>query len=655
MNNKEDPARPPQANVERKLAAILSADVAGYSRLMGADEVGTLRTLTAYRAVMDPLIHQHHGRIVGTAGDSVLAEFASAVDAVQGAVEIQQALKAQNTALPPERKMEFRIGINVGDVVVEGEQIYGDGVNVAARLQALADAGGIFISGTVYDQIENKLALDYEYLGEQTVKNIARPVRVYRVRSEKAESPASGVRSPASKGQDPQPRRVGTAHRAWVVVAGLAFIVGVIVSVWYLARPPLSPQSSALVTQEAQPALPLPDKPSVVVLPFVNMSDDPKQEYFSDGITEDITSDLSKISSLFVISRNSAFTYKGKAAKVQDVSRELGVQYVLEGSVRKADDRVRVTAQLIDASTGGHLWSERYDRPLREIFTLQDEIVQKIVTTLKLQLSLWEQGVLVRKTTDNLEAYDFFLRGVESFVRAYYERKKEANAQARQMYEKALDLDPKYAGAYTGLGQTYFLDWFYLWNTDRAQSLERAFELGQRAVALDDSLPLPHQVLSEAYLWKKQYDQAIAAAERAIALDPNNADGYANLGSILVNAGRPEETVSLIEKAMRLNPRYPPWYLVNLGSAYRETGRYEEALAPLKKVLTLNPNFGPAHLNLAACYAELGRLEEARAEGAEVLRVNPNASLEVWRQTIPYKNPADLERFLAALRKAGLK
>jgi adenylate cyclase len=655
MNDKEHPAGLPQASVERKLAAILSADVAGYSRLMGADEVGTLRTLTAYRAVMDPLIHQHRGRIVGTAGDSVLAEFASAVDAVQCAVEIQQALKAQNTDLPPERKMEFRIGINVGDVVVEGEQIYGDGVNVAARLQALADAGGIFISGTVYDQIENKLALNYEYLGEQTVKNIARPVRVYRVRLEKAESPASGVRSPESKGQDPQPRRLGTAHRAWVVVAGLAFIVGVIVSVWYLARSSLSPQSSALVTQEAQPALLLPDKPSVVVLPFKNMSEDPQQEYFSDGLTEDLTSDLSQTSSLFVISRNSAFTYKDKAVKLPEVSRELGVRYVVEGSVRKAGDHVRITAQLIDATKDQHLWSERYDRPLSELFALQDEIRQKIVFALKVKLTPEEHERFQRAPTNNLEAYDFYLRGGESVFRALYERKKEANAQARQMYEKALELDPKYAGAYAGLGFSYFLDWFYQWNTDRAQSLERAFAMTQRAVALDDSLPLPHQVLGGTYLWKKQYEQAIVEAERAIALDPNDAEGYLYLGSILVQAGRPEEGIELIEKAMRLNPRYPPIYLLNLGGAYREAGRCEEALVPLKKALTLNPNFGPAHLNLAACYAELGRLEEARAEVAEVLRVNPNASLEVFKQITPYKNPADLERFLAGLRKAGLK
>jgi adenylate cyclase len=316
---------------------------------------------------------------------------------------------------------------------------------------------------------------------------------------------------------------------------------------------------------------------------------------------------------------------------------------------------VRITAQLIDATQGQHLWSERYDRPLQDIFAVQDEIRQQIVFALKVKLTPGEQERFQRAPTNNLEAYDFYLRGLESYFRALHERKKEANVQARQMYEKAIELDPQYAGAYAGLGGTYWLDWFYQWNTDRAQSLERAFELGQRAVALDDSLSFPHEVLGQAYLWKKQYEQAITEAERAIALDPNNADGYVTLADILVNAGRPEEGVELTEKALRLNPRYPPRYLVELGWAYYRAGRYEEAIATLKKVLTLNPNLTPAHWTLAACYAELGRLEEARAEVAAVLRIIPNASLEGLKQNLPFKDPAAFERFLAALRKAGLK
>jgi adenylate cyclase len=636
--------------VERKLTTILHADVHGYSRLMGADEVATLRTLTAYRQVTDPLIQQHRGRVVGSAGDSILAEFASVVEAVQCAIEIQQELKARNTELPPGRRMEFRIGINLGDVIVEGEQIYGDGVNIAARLESLAEPGGICIAGAVYEQIKNKLALKYEDLGEQRVKNIAEPVRVWRIRLEESESPQSGVRSPESKGDRHKPRQVDIAHLRWVV-AGFVLIAGTIVAVRYFSRPPLSPQSSALVTQaEPTPALSLPDKPSIVVLPFVNMSEDPKQDYFSDGLTEDLTSDLSKISSLFVIARNSAFTYKGKAAKVQEISKELGVRYVLEGSVRKAEDQVRITTQLIDGTTGGHLWSERYDRPLKDIFALQDEVVRKIVTTLKLQLTLWEQGYLVRKRTDNLEAYDLYLRGLEYFRRTT----EEALAQARQIWEKAVELDPKYAEAYAWLSWTYGVEWIFQWSQD-PQTLERAFELAQKVVALDNSLPMAHSMLGYVYLWKKQHEQAIAEAERGIALDPNDAENYAALGNILIFAGRPQEGIGLIEKAMRLNPRYPPYYLLWLGIAYRLTGQHEEAIAAQKRALTRSPDMLPAHRELAVIYSELGREAEARAATAEVLRTSPNFSLEVFRQRHPYKDPAVLERTLAALRKAGLK
>jgi len=654
--------------MERKLTAILSADVRGYSRLMGEDEAATIHTLHAYREVTDSLIHQHKGRVVGTAGDSILAEFPSAVEAVQCAVEIQQTLKARNAELPVSRRMEFRIGINVGDVVVDGEQIHGDGVNIAARMEGLAEAGGICISGTVYDQVRNKLALEYEDLGEQTVKNIAQPVRVYRIAREipsplvgegqgegvagEVRSPASEVRSPEFKGQDPQPRRVGIAPRAWVVVAGLALIVGVIVTVRYLSRPPLITHHPSLITQEAQPPLlPLPDKPSIVVLPFANMSQDPEQEYFSDGLTEDLTSALSRLSSLFVIYRNSASTYKGKAVKVQEVSKELGVQYVLEGSVRKADGQVRITAQLIDALQDHHLWTERYDRPLKDIFALQDEIVQKIVTTLKLQLTLWEQGYPVRKTTDNLEAYDYFLRGSEHFLRFT----KETNAQARQMYEKALELDPQYAEAYQALGYTYLREWMSQWSP-APQNLERAFELEQKALVLDPSLPFAHVLLGWVYLWKdRQYEQAIAEAERAIALDSNNADSYMALAEILIYPGRSEEAIGWMEKAMRLNPRYPALYLRILGTAYYWTGRTEEAIAAFERALARNPNWLAAHFFLAFVYSELGQEEKARAAAAEVLRLSPNFSLEGVRQRFPIKDPAALERMIAALRRAGLK
>ena len=380
------------------------------------------------------------------------------------------------------------------------------------------------------------------------------------------------------------------------------------------------------------------------------MSKDPDQQYFSDGITEDLTTALSQISSLFVIARNSAFTYKGKAVKVQEVGRELGVRYVLEGSVRRADDQVRITAQLVDATTDSHVWAERYDRPLKDIFALQDEIVRKIVTTLKLQLTLWEQGILVRRRTDNLEAYDYFLRGVGSWWRFT----KEANVQARQMYEKAIELDPQYAQAYTFLGLTYWLDWYLQWNPD-SQNLGRAFELTQKAVALDDSLPMAHTLLGWVYLMKTQHAQAIAEMERDVSISPNSADGYVSLGLVLAYAGRAEEGIGLIEKGMRIDPRYPLPYLSYLGHAYRMAGRYEEAIAACKKAVVHNPNYLPAHIFLAATYGELGREEEAQAEATTVLRISPNFSVEEMRQRLPYKDLAAMERFLAGLRKAGLK
>ncbi len=605
MSNPERPARTTLASIERKLAAILSADVQGYSRLMSEDEEATLRALTACRQVTDSAIQRHRGRVVGTAGDSILAEFASVVDAVQCAVEIQTALKSETANLPTNRRMEFRIGINLGDVMVEGEQIYGDGVNIAARLEALAEAGGICISGAVCEQIKHKLALHYEDLGEQMLKNITDPVRVWRILRRSEHEVGAGFK-PAS-----------TAARAV----------------------PLQNESS----------LPLPDKPSIVVLPFVNLSSDPEQEYFSDGITEDLTSSLSQLLGLFVIARNSAFTYKGKAVKVQAVSKELGVRYVLEGSVRKAGNRVRITAQLIDATTGYHLWSERYDREMQNIFALQDEIVQKIVTTLKLQLTLWEQGVLVRKHTDNLEAYDYLLRGLEYFNHFT----KEANTQARQMFERAITLDPQYAQAYASAGLTYLYDWFVQWSPD-SQNLERAFALAQKAIALDDSLPQAHWLSSVVYLYQRQHDQALAETERAIALDSNDAASYRNLWEILVFIGQPEKGLMMIEKAIRLNP-HVAYYVNALGWAYYWLRRYEEAVAAFKRALPRSPNILVAHVGLAATYGALGRGAEAQAEVAEVLRVNPQFSVAVWQQRLPFKDQAVLDRRINDLRKAGLR
>jgi adenylate cyclase len=577
--------------LKRKLTAIPSADVKGYSRLMGEDEEATVHTLTSYREIMSSLINQHRGRVVDSPGDNVLAEFASVVDAVQCAVEIQQVLKARNADLPDDRKMEFRIGINLGDVIVERDRIYGDGVNIAARIEELCEGGCICISGSAFEQIENKLPLRYESLGEHTVKNISKPVNVYKANIE--------------------------------------------------TLPAVSPVE--------RKALELPDKPSVAVLPFANMSGDSEQEYFSDGMAEDLITDLSKISSLFVIARNSSFTYKGKNIKVQQVGEELGVRYVLEGSVRKAGNRVRITAQLVDTKTGYHLWAERYDRNLDDIFELQDEVTQKIVAALKVELTQGEQENLERTPTDNLEAYDYFLRG-ESFL---WRTTKEANAQARQMFKRAVELDPEFALAYAHLGLTYWLDWGLLWSPD-PDNLEQGFNLAQRALALDDGLSRGHIVLGISYLWKRQHEQAIAEARRAIQLNPNDADCYAWLGWILNFSGRPEESIELVKKALRLNPHDQFFYLFLLGEAYSIANRHEEAIGALKRVLARNPEWMPCHSWLSVLYGKSGRNDEARNEVTEILRTTPGVSLEVFRQRLPFKDQAVLERHLDGMRKAGL-
>jgi adenylate cyclase len=422
---------------------------------------------------------------------------------------------------------------------------------------------------------------------------------------------------------------------AFVLVSVL--LVGGLVSARYFFLP----------TPNTQP---LPDKPSIVVLPFVNMSGDPAQEYFSDGLTEVLTSDFSKLSGLFVISRNSAFTYKDKAVKAREVSRELGVRYVLEGSVQRSADRVRITVQLIDATRDQHIWAERYDRPVTDLFALQDEIVQKIITTLRLQLTLQEQGLVVRKTTNNLGAYDSLLRGVEYFNR----QTPGANTQARQLFEQAVALDPTYAEAYAWLGHTYWLEWWAQWNPN-PQTLEQALALAHRANALDDSLPFAHGLLAAAYLQQSRHEQALAAAERALALAPNSALGCTLLASTLNFVGRPEEALGIVEQAMRLDPRSPVFYLWTLGQTYRLMGRYEEAIAAQKRALSRNPNHLPSYVHLASMYGELGRKEEAQAATREILRLSPHFSIEQLRPRLPYKDPAVIERILEGLRKAGLK
>ncbi len=583
--------------VERRLAAILAADMVAYSRLMEADEAGTLARLKSLREeLFEPKIAEHRGRIVKTTGDGMLVEFASVVEAVQSAVEFQSAMADRNVNLSDDRRIEFRIGINLGEIIIEGDDIYGTGVNVAARLEGLAEPGGICISATVYEQIESTLSLGYEDLGGQQVKNIAKPVRAYAVRMEPADEPAA-------------------------------------------------PAPSVAATSRA-----LPVTPSIAVLPFDNMSGDAEQEYFADGITEDIITALSKISRLFVIARNSTFTYKGKAVDVKRVGRELGVRYVLEGSVRKAGNRVRITAQLIDADDGHHLWSARFDRDLTDVFALQDEITSNVVTALHVQLVEGEQARIWHKSTENLDAWECLAQGLAHFRRFT----NEGNVRARALLEEAVELDPQYAAGWVWLAWTHWADARFLWTESPAEAAARAAELAEKALALDQDLSETHSLLGAIHLMKRQFEQAIAEGEKAVGLDPNGADVTALLAMTLNWSGRPEEACALVNKAMRLNPLYSAWYLAVLAHAYRLIGRYEEAIAIYRDSIDRNPDHIGPHIGLTACYAELDRDEEARAQARELLKLNPKFTLEKYAESLTYKDSAHSERSLGALRKAGL-
>jgi adenylate cyclase len=623
---------------KRKLTAILSADVKGYSRLMGEDEEATVRTITAHRKVIASVIQKYRGRVVDSPGDNILAEFVSVVDAVQSAVEIQEVIRAKNAELPDERKMEFRIGINLGDVIQEGERIYGDGVNIAARVEGVAEPGGICISGSAYEQIENKLALGYEYIGEHTVKNIVKPIRVYRVPT----GPETLQKITEEKRPAPRWQRAALA----VVIAILVVAGGV--AIWKSYRPSTAPMEVASVEKMA---FPLPDKPSIAVLPFDNLSADPEQEYFSDGLTDEVITALSGIQKLFVIARNSTFTYKGKPVKVQQVSEELGVRYVLEGSVKKAGDKIRISAQLIDALDGHHLWAKRYDRNLSDIFAVQDEITKKIITAMQVKLTEGEQARALAKGTNNLEAYLKYLQAHELIYRLNI----QSIALGKQLAEEAIALDPEYAPAYYALGKVHMLDVWLGTSESPKASMAKAMELAQKAIVLDDTLGEAYAFLGYLYAMKRKHDKALALGEKAVALNPNSAESHMRYGKILTFAGKHEEAIPELETAIRLNPIPPNLYLYSLGISYCLAGQYDEAITWCEKAVRREPDSFFARLFMAMAYSASGRDEEARVEAAEVLRIHPRFSLERFAKRVPYKKQEDKELAISALRKAGLK
>ncbi|MGB5421145.1 MAG: tetratricopeptide repeat protein [Desulfobacterales bacterium] len=624
-------------DVRRKLSAIFSADVAGYSRLMGLDEAATVRTLTIYKEAMTRLIHHHRGRVVDSPGDNLLAEFDSVVQAVQCAFEIQADLKVRNDALPQERHMLFRIGINLGDVIVDGERIYGDGVNVAARLESLAAAGGICVSRSAFEQIENKFKFGCEELGDLRVKNIARPIGVYRIW---ADADAAGCRPVRKAGLSPAFLKAAGGLLALVLLAGAFFF-------WVEAHRPerlrsVEPPSDTVVPVSAR-------KASIAVLPFKNLSEDQEQEYFSQGMTNDIITDLSKFHELFVIASNTVFTYKDKAAGIDQVAQELGVRYVLAGSVQKSDEKVRINVQLVDAAAGNPIWAERYTGDMKNIFSLQNDIVQAIVANLAVKIPSAERARVVQKGTGNLQAYDYLLKGYNH----YYRRTRAANIQAAEMFEKALAQDPNYAEAYVALGMTEFNKVSYGWTEFPHRALDRAQEHAQRGLKLDETNSAPHHLLGVIFALRNQYEPAIGQLERALELNPNDADSYEALGWIRLWSGQTDAAVESLEFALRLDRSAPRNTLMHLGMAYYLKERYRDAIAILEKGLIQWPEFSGLHIVLAAAYAQTDRIDAAVQAASEVRRLEPFFELDSFGRAL--RNPSDRDKLIAGLRKAGLK
>ena len=587
--------------MERRLAAVLAADIVGYSRLMRADEEGTLARLKAlHRELFEPKVREHRGRIVKLMGDGALVEFASAVDAVRCAVAVQEGMAAREAGVAEESALALRLGINLGDIIIDSGDIYGDGVNLAARLEGLAEPGGICLSASIHEQVRHKLDMTFEDLGEQSVKNIAEPVRVFRVVAE-------------------------------------------------------TPEAAPAAAPGAEASLPLPDKPSIAVLPFDNMSGDPEQEYFADGISEDLITALSKIRWFFVIARNSTFTYKGQAVEVTQVARELGVRYVIEGSVRKAGNRVRISAQLIDATTGRHVWAERYDRDLADIFELQDEMAQTIAGAVEPELSAVERERAARKAPESLDAWETYQRGLWhlwSFTR-------DDNTEAQRVLRRAQKLDPGFATAYAFESYSHYLHAMLGFAEAPDESLAAALTAAKRALALDDKDPVAYFALGRVYMMHGKHDASVAELETTLALNPSFAMAYHGLGSALMLSGRLEEAAEALDKAIRLSPRDPVlWGMMCFRSMTCSLLRQYEAAAEWARRAAHEPRADKggywAYAVLASALGNLGHTVEAREAVDEALRRKPDLSLSYLAKTLPTKQPGGIDPYLDGLRKAGL-
>ena len=581
---------------ERRLAAVLAADVAGYSRLMGADEEGTLARLkTARKSLVDPVITTHRGRIVKTAGDGMLVEFASAVDAARCAVEVQRGMADYNRDIPPDKRIEFRIGIHVGDIIIDDNDIFGDGVNIAARLEGIAELGGIAISRSVHEQVRDRLNVKFNDKGELALKNIARPVQVFAV-----------VLDPAASSSPSEPK----------------------------------------------PALPLPDKPSIAVLPFTNMSGDPEQEYFADGMVEDITSALSRIRWLFVIARNSSFTYKGKSVDIKQVGRELGVRYVLEGSVRKANSRIRITGQLIDATSGNHIWADRFEGGFDDVFQLQDQVTASVVGAIAPKLEQAEIERSLRKPTENLQAYDYYLRGVSCL----YKFSMEANEQGLKLFLKAVEIDPDFAAAFAQAADCYVQRKANRWSVDRKSDAQQAGLFARRALeqAKDDPIVLANSGIALAYV-TGHLEEGAAYLKKATNLDANLAIGWSYRGLISIYLGE-AGAIEHFQQAIRLSPLDPRIFVSFNGMAYSYffAGNYDEASVWADKAQREGPNHLFNHRIAMACQAMCGRVEEAREACSRVMKMDPTQRISDIRDRQPFRRDADVARLAEGFRIAGM-
>ena len=586
--------------VERRLAAILAGDVAGYSRLMGADEEGTLRNLKFHRKeLIDPKLTEHRGRIVKTTGDGILVEFVSVVDAVRCAVDIQRGMSERNADVPVEQRIEFRIGINVGDIIIDGGDIFGDGVNVAARLEALADPGGIMVSSVVHEQVRDKLSFGFDDMGEQIVKNISRPISVHRINLSQASATVA-----KSATDLPRPASAGA------------------------------------------------DRPSIAVLPFANMSGDSEQEYFADGITEDIITALSKLRWFFVIARNSSFTYKGKAVDVKRAARELGVRYVLEGSVRKGANRVRITAQLVDAATGNHIWADRYDGELADVFALQDEITKKVVAAIEPKLLEAEALRSQSRSPEDLDAWEMVIRANSLFWRMT----ESESAAAINMLDRAIKRYPNYAPAYSMLAFMLLVSSHLVVTPSMGHELTRAPELGERAAELDDNDPWAHLALGYVAFMQRRIAESTAEFERALQLNPNFAAAHGYLGWALAFDGQCDKAMSHLQEAIRMSPHDPQNAIFNVGMAISHylAGRYDSAILACRIAFQQRAGMARGSRVYIASLAQAGRLEEAQAALARIKETHSDLSIAWIEQNVPY-SPAAMEKFLDGMRKAGLQ